>query len=101
HGEQGNPQAFKAGCGCQMEVSGCFGFRRRRTIASGPLGPTLESLCDPFMAGRGQAYRTAVAGLPRASAISAIIFLMMACPKDLKSWASRMKRPGPPMTLSR
>jgi hypothetical protein len=36
-----------------LEVSGCFGVQRRRTIASGPLGPTLDSLCDPFMAGTG------------------------------------------------
>ena len=51
HGEQDKSQAFQAGGGCQMEVSGCFGVKRRRTIASVPLGPTLDGLCDPFMAG--------------------------------------------------
>src|SRR6185437_9161908 len=34
-----------------MEVSDCFSVRRRRTIALVPLRPTLDMLCDPFMAG--------------------------------------------------
>ena len=36
-----------------------------------------------------------------ASAISAIIFLMIAWPKELKSFASTTKAPDPPITLSR
>src|SRR5581483_2513554 len=56
HGEQDECQALQAGRSCQMEVSDRFSVRGTRTIASGPPwptlpGPTLESLCDPFMAG--------------------------------------------------
>jgi hypothetical protein len=63
----------------------------RRPLAT--ICPSVSLLC----------YRIAVRPLAAgvASAISAIIFLTMASPNELKSLASMTKLPGPPVTLSR
>ena len=46
-------------------------------------------------------YRVDISPRGATSAISAINFLMSKLPKELKSFATRTKAPGPPITLSR
>src|SRR5262245_1480026 len=97
--EQNKSQAFQAGSRRQRGGSGYFGVWSRRTIASVPRPPTWMA---SVTLSRLRDQRVKI--LPsywRSSAISAIIFLTIASPNELKSFASSTKLPGPPMTLSR
>jgi len=51
--------------------------------------------------GRDPIYRASISAPGPISAISAINFLMSKSPKELKSFATKTKAPGPPITLSR
>jgi hypothetical protein len=56
--------------------------------------PTVGLTANPI-------YRVDISPRGATSAISAINFLMSKLPKELKSFATRTKAPGPPITLSR
>jgi hypothetical protein len=67
----------------------------------GPIRRTPEiSLTTPAIP-KDPIYRGNISPRGATSAISAINFLMSKLPKDLKSFATKTKAPGPPITLSR